>query len=245
MLAVYQQSETLDRARDFLGNPRERWDDRLRLEGKSYVEQYRDGRMAIVLHLEILPVQTLQSDPAGGIEENRRLLDCYSVLVLKADIANSHKLDDWDEKLVFIRNVEFVKSPEGRIPSLVGFYRIENEVVDSRSDLLLMQSAINGCFKLLPRVANWKLGMAVNDSTASNDNFGIQNVQCASQVVQRIPDYYGGSFYIEPMSQIQAKPDPLTSVFLDRNLVEVRLNKSFESRFKVVDVMIGPFNLSV
>jgi hypothetical protein len=66
-LSKQERRERFNRAQDFFGDPVQRRDDRLTFEGKSNIEEYIRGRMALVLHLEILSPEFSQSNRPGLI----------------------------------------------------------------------------------------------------------------------------------------------------------------------------------
>lgn len=238
--------ERFNRARDFFGDPIKRWQDRLSLEGCSKVEQYRRGRMALIVHCEIPSVQMPESHAPRIVHENRinRNLDVF--VIFKANTLYQHKLQHWNQKLMLIHDIEIVNSPEGIIPSLVGFYRIQNKSLNGRSDLLLFQSAVKKTFEFLPRVSDWEACPLRGVSIASENNLVVHEIQSTAQVVQHVSDDEGSLSDIQ--ESMKLKPDIICShlsIFIDMNRVEVRAKEVIEKRIEVIDVLQGPFNLFV
>lgn len=235
-----EQRERLNRARDLIGDPMQRWNDRLVLEYCSKVKEYRSGRMALILDVNV-NVRG-QSETAGFVHEvelltpvNRRMF-----IVLKADTVESKKLEQWNEKLVFIPDVQIVESPEGVIPSRVGFYVVENEIVDRTGDLLLFQSTFKSAYKFLPRVSNWK----ASPIRGAADESVVENIQSAPKIVKRVADYQS-----RPVEgkwrwlDIDAKMIAASlGIFIDADSVKVRIKEFGKSVINSVDVLLGPLN---
>ena len=129
--AEYEQLERLNRARNFFGDPSQRYDDRLRLEGHSYIEHYCSGQMALVLHYHPNVIGFPQSDSAGFVHEpNLVNANRETLVIFKADTNQRHKLQHWNEQLVFVPNIQIVKATDEWIPSRVGFYVIQDKVAN-------------------------------------------------------------------------------------------------------------------
>ena len=105
--------------------------DRLTLEGKdAYIENYRRGSMALILNCNLPVVEFPESNRTRFIHEDRLDGNNRSVfLILKANTVENHRLQSWDEKLMFVHDVQIVKSPEQWIPSRVGIYVSKKERV--------------------------------------------------------------------------------------------------------------------
>jgi hypothetical protein len=218
----------------------QRWNDRLVLEGCSKVKEYCGGRMALILDVNVNVWG--QSDAAGVVHQvELPLINRKMFIVLKADTVESKKLEQWDEKLMLVPDVHIVESPEGVIPSRVGFYVVKDEIVDRTGDLLLFQSAIKGNYKLLPRIANWE-GRPIRRAT---DKSVVEDIQSASQVVQCVTDNKccsteGKWRWLDVNAKVIAQ---LFRVFIDADSVEVRCEELCDSGVNVVDVLLGPLNL--
>ena len=112
----------------------------------------------LFFHCDIEAMSTINNRNTGITEEevafqfwNRSML-----FILKAYVSEHHKLEHWDKKLMLIRDIQIVQSPHGNVPSLVGLYNVENEVMNVASDALLFYSTIQSIYKLIPRVCNRK-----------------------------------------------------------------------------------------
>lgn len=243
-VSVECQLESLNRARDFFGNPAQRHQDWLNLIGQVKIENYRRGRIALILDCQRTAVSVSQSNAAGVVAVNRgAVVDSSTFLVLKADVQEAHHLEHWNKQLVLVSDVQTVQSPEGVIPSLVGLYRSDYQAMNPFRNLLLCESAIRGGLKFLPCVSDWKLCRSIGDPIASKDASMVQNVQCASQVVQNIANNQCSIDTEGPNVEINYKKVcSHLCVFLDGNAIEIRAGDFGKQRIKIVDVLCGPLN---
>jgi hypothetical protein len=238
--------ESVNRARRFFGDPVQRWNDRLILKGRSYVENYRNGNMALILHCNVpAPVE----GPMVGVlgEVVIRSGEEFFV-VLKADARERHNTEQWNEQLMLVSDVHVVQGPQGPIPSLVGLYNIHDQVANLDGtrmvgETLLFQSAINGSYKFLPLVTDWKLRAVIRDSGSFVESLVVSDVNRASEIMQGISNNKSGidrgeSAFVDVDENMVAP-----FVFLDADGVKVRLGERIQQLIHIVDVLHGPFNL--
>ncbi len=79
-----------------------------------------------------------------------------SILILKTDIKEPHKLQCWNNPLTLVDDIELVQTKDGGVPSLIGFNLIENQVDDFGSKLLLFQDFDTPTFQVFPRLPDRK-----------------------------------------------------------------------------------------
>jgi hypothetical protein len=245
--------ERFNRARYFFGDPAKRWNDRLCLEGSSEVEEYGSGRIAFIMHCEITTVQVFEYESVGLVNEVRPKPNEIIFVVLKANTIESHKLQHWNQELMLIHDVHVVHGPKGKIPSLVGFYRIEYKNLNGRSDLLIFQSRMKGSYEFFPRIADWEPCPFGRSASASDNNLVVHKIQGTPEVMQGIPHDKRGFSQVEGAG-INLNPEKICSdasifekrrVFIDMEAVKVRCDEIAQQGVKVVDVLQGPFNLFV
>jgi hypothetical protein len=242
--------ESINRARHAFRNFVERLNDRLTLVGNSYVEQYRNGRMALILRCE-LSFPTKFDVEARFLSKDRLLVDKrIAFIVLKAKLGKPHHIEYWDQQLMFVEDVQIVQGPKGAIPSLVGLYDIQQEIDDQRDsgisgETLLFQSAIDLTYKFLPLIANWKpcpvIGLSGCDGFKS---LVVQNIQGAFEIMQDIADDESAARHVES-GLVNLKSNTVAPfVFLDADGVKIRFGESLKQLIQVTDVLHGPFNLT-
>ncbi len=237
--------ERLKRVEDAGDNFRkvmERWNDRLALEGSSYWELYFCGRVALVLDCQL----AFQMKRRGGLvpERDAPVVDrhLHAFLVLKKYSPENHTLQGWDDKLVLIHNVEIVESPEGGIPSLVGFYFIPNKITNSLSRLLF-KSTVDYGYKFFPRLEDWKLCMFAGVPVLAENCLTEKNIKSTTQVMNGVSNDQGGPISWE-LASVPLDPQKVyPNLFIDKERIEVRIPKAADQILQVNDVLIGPFNL--
>jgi hypothetical protein len=238
-----EQLERLNRARDFFGDPKQRWNDRLVVEACVFSKEYLSGRAALALHCNF-PVESVSDLIAkrSGISEAPST-EHTAILILKANIEDLHKLQHWDEKMVLVPDVHVVKCPEQEIPSLVGLYVVQDEISFREDDLLLFQSTIKATFELIPRISYWEPSPIARTA----DELVPHEVESAPEIVEGVADNYGAiisrkAFFSKfDMQKILSG----LRVVIDIHSVNVALSELAQKRCNVKDMLVGPLNLFV
>lgn len=238
-LPTEQDLERFNDARNYFFKVMKLWNDRLTLKGSSQWEQYLSGRAALILDCEFSRV--FQRERMGGLGKKRSELDLHAFIVLKAYSKEPHKLEHWDNELMLIHDVEFVKSPQGVIPSLVGLYDIVYET-ENRGTNLLFQSAVHNGFKFLSALENWKLSMLCEFAASGDNALPEKDVQSASQIVDRVPHNLRSTDSRKLLCVEINKEFAPPEVFFNSKGVEVRSFDSADNSLQVRDMLFGPFN---
>jgi hypothetical protein len=218
----------------------ERWNNRFTLQGQSLVEKYREGRMSVVCDFEFSRTAKWSR---GAISCNGDIADNPVVsLVFCAKTEDRSYLYDWKQKPVFVEDVDIMQGPQGVIPSSVRFYDIHDEVKDVFGGLLY-QSAIDASYKFIPRFKEWKYSVIVVPSKSSKVDFVNSKVQSALEVVRGISNdksnvSWQGFSYIELDAIVSG-----LKILIGAKRVKITSSKSQDFRVKIIDVLLGPFNL--
>lgn len=235
--------ERLNRARDFFGDAHQRFKDRLIVERCSKVEEYRRGRAALILQLNFPSLCAVQPESMRvrqGVDAVP--VDSAAFVVLKADLLKLHPLKDWDQKLMFVPIVQVMEKREPEIPipiaSRVGFYGIQNEPVERRTDLILFKSLIKSGYKFFPSFADWESGPIPRAIGR------VEKIEGTPQIMKRVADYQSTTITLK-LREIHVESEEIGSirVLLDADRVEARIEKIGEQHVDIEDVLIGPFNL--
>ena len=238
------QLERLEHAADHFSQIMNFWNDRLTFKGSSYWEQYHDGRMALVLDCVVSTCQIKRHGAIRLAVDNGDGIANYlnAFIILKADCVKGHKLQCWDDELMFVHDVQFVEGPEGIIPSRIGLYRIFDKVRDDRSSLLF-QSTIHNFFKFLGTTDDWELCMAGEFARNGQNCLSKEDVEGTSQIVNCIPKNLRRQVLRE-LGLIDVNPQAMApKVILHPEAVEIRLPKILDKFIQIRDVLVGPFNL--
>jgi len=219
----------------------ERWNNRLTLQGQSPLEEYKRNHLTLVCHLDIA-VADERSVRSISCNDETCINHLVPSIVFSADIKQRRSLYDWKQQPVLVENVEIVESTEGIIPSLVRFYDIHNVVTDSLGGLRY-QSAIDGTFQFLRGFSEWESGVRIVEFEPPKNHFIDSKIQSTFKVVDGIPHnqrkfFWHGFSYCELKALLSS-----LRVSLNDKRVEVCLRESPQTRMKITDVLLGPFNL--
>ena len=237
-----ERLERLNRARDFFGNPVQRGQDRLTFKGKSHIEEYRGGRMALVLHLKISPGALRQKMRPGSVSvQNSFDMPLICVLVLKADTRDVHTLQEWNKELMFVPNIQVLQGPERIIPSLVGFYVAHEEILHYDLDLLLFEHVLEGGFQFISGLANRESCIPAGRSATFSDDIVPENVQGASQIMKSVPNHHCGilGWRCERIIEEQMQRNLSIEILIDAQEIKITRRDPF---IEIVNVLRGPLN---
>jgi hypothetical protein len=214
------------------------WDNRLTLKGDIWRENYVFGRMALVLQYHLSRYIGRRAARPTGLEA----LGVFSLmLVLKANVENAHSLESWNNKMMFVPDVKVVQATQNVVPSLIGFYLVHDKVTNilSRS---LFQSTTDRSYKFFPRFSEWETCRSVWRPTCCDYNLSDQDIEGAPQIMNSVTKNQGSFHVWETSFELDTKIDP-QRVFLYPGAVEVRSEEVPNQSIKLIDVMVGPFDL--
>ena len=233
--------DTLHHLANHFREANERWNNGFTLQGQSLVEQYLWNGVTIVCDLKF-SLHPKGSDGAVSCDDKGHIVPLVASIILRAKTSNGRNLHDWEQRPVFVEDVEIVKGPKGVIPSLIRFYDIHDEISDLFGGLLY-QSAIDNCYKVIPGFSHWKFGKVVVMSQPSVYDFVNRNIQRAFEVVRRISNDESNVSW-KRVSHFDLKGLLSNiSIFIDADTVKVTCTEDQNARVKVSDVLLGPFNL--
>jgi hypothetical protein len=234
--------ESLDRARDFFGDPVQRQQDRVSLVGKSVLEEYARGNIALALYCQFSSPQS-NLDLPRIVSVHNGQLDDFSLIILQANLANPRKPEHRNQELMFVSDIQVVQGPQKSIPSFVWLYRVQYESVNSIIYLPLFESCIKGGFQYISGISERESAPFGRSAFTEPDNLAPKNVETASEIVQRVSNNQG-RFRVWKCTQTQINSQPIESIFvhLDRNSVRVGVSESSQEQVQIVDVLFGPLN---
>ena len=235
----------------------QRWDNRLVLEGFPLTKLYLDGRVAIALIVDVSGgagpdvSSPLDNSPIGGHNstdgENRAWRNRRRVLFLILSDANNNVIGDndrGDEHAVLLHSVKLVESNETRVaPSLVRFYDISNYQREIGRGSLY-KSVTTGSYEVVPVATKREIG-SFSDSRLAFKNLSGDEIKGCTEIVNDIPNDRGNNFrkalgsnYRDMVAFASG-----SAILVGASGINVLLDKASEPRFKLVDVLVGPFDL--
>lgn len=226
-------------AKNKLRQLKERWDNRLRIEKMSLLEEYRKGRLSIVFNLQ--PTANLDHVvSAGAIGYEGAISDLRALVVFCVNAGDGRHAKHGDQEPVFVDVVDFVEGPEGKIPSLVRLYVVENDVADIGSGMLYV-SLFHGNGKVLPRFMEWKMDPRGFYSGIPNHLTGYM-IKCGTEAMNSIA-YNKRERDRKRLENLQLE-DISARIVVHRNAIEIiHGGKLADAGINLVDVMVGPADL--
>jgi hypothetical protein len=235
--------EAIDRASDEMREIAERWQDRLAVEGHTIAENYAEGRLSIILDLHISA--PIAGDRMGLSADESPFLnrEVFASAVYTCDVPNKRDIFLGNQQPVLVFDVEGVQSPDGiTTPSFVRLYGIHDKVDDVFGGLMF-QSTVDGVYKFLPGVANWKCRTMMTFPSSVELNVADSVIKRGPEVVNSITDGEKDGFCnILGDGNVQ-RAIRSVRIVLDQNTVNASAMKDSGLNVQVVDVLIGPFDL--
>jgi len=161
-------------------------------------------------------------------------------IALSANTSHSRNVNARNQESVLILNIEPVEGPDRvSIPSLVRLYGIHDELDDVFGGIMF-QSTIHGTFKSIPGFVDGKFCVfrpLANDIVHGEIKRGSKIMQCVSDDEGKL---LWNGFHRNDLDNIASS----LRVMLDVDTVRVVcVSKLPHATIKVIDVMLGPFNL--
>lgn len=207
---------------------------------RSFVEEYIDGRLSLLLYIP--PVRN--ADVPGGRTHgggSESLLD-YPGFVLHLQANNSRVGNNWQEKPVFVQNVECLYVPEAIVPSRIGLYFCHHQVDEICGEIFF--GVRQGNFKGLLRRMSGELSLVANGmGCVPFKAFDPCIVEGALKIVESVPD--DQREFLNSIIIRNTVFDYLVSklrVHLDDSGVGVF--QPCDSPLEISEVLIGPLDLS-
>jgi hypothetical protein len=243
-----ERLERLDSARDFFGDPRQRYEDRLMIERGLWPEDYRRGRLALVLDcdLPVVSVHEPSSERIVGIVPSAT--DLRTLVVFKADVTEHHRLQHWDEKLMLVSVVHLTEGVQDRVSSRVGFYCVEYQKEEFGGKLPFFQGTLQPRFYFLPFLKDWKPSVIRRYPITSDNRLVVHQVESASEVVKSISNRESnliGGEQIPPEINTEKVLSSLNIVINPKSVTVRQLAENEQQAVNVRDVLVGPLNLFV
>jgi hypothetical protein len=234
--------DACNQASDHFRDLTKRWENRFSFPDRSLVEQYQNGRCALICDLKISPRQVV-ADKSSSSRDN--LVEHFFVsAIFNADTVDYVDVHDWKQEPMFIDVVKVVQSQQSTIPSIVRLYGIHDEVADCYGSAMY-QSAIDGRYKFIPRGFEREFSVIVVAFQRPKNNLIDGVIQSRFEVVQGIANDKG------KLARRRRELHNLDfeniisglRIVLDSEYVKATYREYLDFTVKICDVMFGPFNL--
>ncbi|MGA3177318.1 MAG: hypothetical protein ABSE19_08210 [Candidatus Acidiferrum sp.] len=244
-----EQLERLNRASDFFGDPIKRWSDWFAFVRSSKSKAYASGRAALISQYGTPSVGISKPDAARLFGKNDRMCDDFMFVVFNADIHKSHHLKSWNQELMLVSDIHLVNGPDGEIPSLVGFYRVSNKVMDRAGNLPAFERSLQGSYQFLPCIANWEPCPFRRSTPAEQNNFVVEQIQSAPKVMHSISNNKSSVGQESGFRRMDIDNEVIYFVpridLVDGDRVGVSGAEIIQKSAQIVDMFFGSFNLQV
>jgi hypothetical protein len=250
--------QNVDDAANEFGDLAKRWNNRLILEGFPLSKLYLDGRIAIALVVDIGPCANpglpryLDHGPVGRDDTrkhkggaggaNRRVI---FLILANSDSEIIGFIDCGDKHPMLVHSVKAVDGPEPVVPlSLVRFYDISNFQREIGRDSLY-KSVLFAFYEGLPRILLREISSGRVIFPASDNDCAGYKIKGCSEIVNSVA-YDRGDVLTEHRMPSYEDCVAFASgilVLVGASGIDVRLDQIVEPRFKLLDVLVGPFDL--
>jgi hypothetical protein len=232
----------VDNPTDRIGQAMKAWNDRLTVQGRPLVEQYKQGWLTLVCDLAISKSrQGPFSDPLSS-DDPRADDVLLASLIFQANVSHNVHAHHREQEPVFVDNVHIVQGPEGIIPSLVRLYGLHNEVTDLFGGLLY-QSAVDGNFKCVSGFSEWKPSVIVVTTEPPKDNFVNSTIESGLEIMKRVSDDEG-KVAANKLRYFDFKEIlSCLRITVDAEYVNAACGEATDRTVEVVNVLLGPLNL--
>lgn len=150
-------------------------------------------------------------------------------------------INDRNQELMLVYDVEIVKTVQRAIPSLIGFYVVNNEIGDFRR-MSLYISCINLSYKFLAPLIKREFNIPIGGIVSFGSNVPDCHIKGCMEVVNNIADdqrhFIGQRCSYVKMELMRSA----LKINLSPKMVNICLDVGVQDRIKLKDVLIGPFD---
>lgn len=214
----------------------QRWDDRLTLKTLAFSKDYRNGRLKILFEMNLSASHDHDWDKcvlcfqaANGTTIGER-----NVFGDQACRSNGKS-----KPSVLINVVELIDGADKVIPSVGTINFIKDRFRNARIEGLYLSR--NGSFKSYSGVGDREVPARVVAASVAL-NFTGNVVECGSQIVGGVTDHEGNHGGSGKGVELDILHGAIRVELTDYSC-SVVLDKPFQQKAKLVDMLIGPFNL--
>jgi len=227
-------------SRDFFRQLQQRWENRLGgAEEISFAEEYSKGRLSIVCYMELGGSGDRFKFPTIA-DYKSRINDFIIVVIVCAHTSQLSDRNNWDQKPMLVNDIQLVETPQGVVPSFVWLNYIDEQVENVLPGHLYF-STIDGYYNLTSSITDREIGIPVRDIPGKGNDLPDHNVQGGPQVVNNVTNNQRNLTW--KGIGIERQDITPTRVIVDMQTVEVSFKECNKTSLKLLDVLVGPFDL--
>lgn len=245
--------DAINSFRDGIRHIDQRWKDGLALNHADLIEKYFSRGLSLVAYFHSIVADTAKIQASSGLKHERSTPNqCLAIVIDNAEISDCLECVQDDEQTMLVTTVQSMEGPQKATRGLVRPYLIDDEFANAGNGELygsiptfLFDSARNrfslgakGRYKFLPLLPHRKRESVILPAGQFVDDI----VESAAKIVNRIPNRKQQLGW-KRLSGEDVHGMASLGVFLHRDLVEIRLEKSFPEGLELVDVFCGPYVL--
>ena len=213
----------------------------LRIDGRSFVEDYCNGKLSLILDV--------RAEWDGDIIRGRLESSTSETLsgrlpsfIFHVNAVDARIADDWNQEPMLIKLVEGVHSPNGSIPSVVRLY-LGHDAPEQIGTGRVYFSPFKRAFKVVSGRVDREFGKLAH--SLRNESFNGSKpsvIEGTFQIMDNVANHQGEVAGNLSISNVML--DNFISaigIYLDARSVGIRQRS--DSRLNIRDVLIGPFDL--
>lgn len=212
----------------------------LPVKGLSYIEAYHEGILWIALEYHRRSGGTNVSEEIGNSGSRFIALVNGNSNVVESPVSNlcgnDNVLRSRDQYMVFIRDVEQMKTVKAHLPAFVRLYAVHDGVYNGIGQPSKTFMSIDGTYKRLPVLAEREQCISSNLSPVGFGDDAIGVIQRSAEIVNGVSEDCWGVLG-------ERRRFPRTIISLGPETLDISFDERLEDFFEPTDVMFGPFYL--
>lgn len=212
------------------------------LEGRSFIEQYREGNLSLIFQV---PTEG-NRDVVGRLLSSSRCAyhPNFPKLIYYLDASDRAEFNDGQEKSVFVINVQDMNRPDRTFPSVVRLYMVKN-IIEKNGSGAVYFNPTKRSFNLFSYKPDGEFGLIVDARRAKlGDNRHPSMIESAMEIMDSISEHQG-DIVDDLVSIREVMLQHFVStirVYLDCSRINIWQSK--DSFLHFGDVLLGPVDFT-
>ena len=241
----------IDHTKNEIRKLTEQWQRIPTLEYGLFGKEYIETRLSVVCDFHLRGFWEAHRAEELGLP--RVSVNCIRAVLSRAGIGAGSPSADSPEGLhgadqywhpVLVDVVELAERPQRKIPSLIGFYLVNDQIVDIGGGIpYLFRCFIEGIYQFKPRLVHWESQLFILFVASDSDsNFHPKMVQGSSEIMDCVSSNKGQGDYVNRLGNLKLQ-DIIDGVrfSIQPDTVTVEISSLLlKSGLELKNVMIGP-----